>query len=308
MIPLPRNDQLANEFFERIWDFLLQRQCSSGEEYSNGYINPYDVAQGRDPAYSPFQFENELRTIITASPEQLEEYVYVSAPSFVSNWNLKPLYDRFNTLGLLNTYKPKDFIREREEQFHVCPYCNRQYITTGKSRRIAEMDHFYPKDITRFPYLAMSFYNLIPACPSCNRSKSNKDIRFSPYLIKDCDRYLTFKYTPQGADFLNDKNLIDVTVSERVHPDHSYRTRLELDEHYKYHNDYVLDLLKRKRMYDDSFFDGVKRDFPDLFANINEMRRVVWGNYTSKEDLHKRPLAKLTRDILRDIDPRLLDD
>ncbi len=238
-------------------------------------------------------------------------------PRFVSDgeWNFIKLYEQFTVKGLSNSYKPKDFIKALG--LTVCPYCNRQYITSGEKRRIAELDHFYPKKIKdgeellgkiAYPYLAMSFYNLIPSCPSCNRVKSNDRILVSPYLIQDSDSYIKLNYRPLNGEFLDDKNQIEITITEEESSENSYKSRLELEEHYSYHNDYVYDLLKKKEMYDDSYLNELFNDRNDLFKSKDEIHRALWGNYTSKEDLHKRPLPKLTRDILKEIDPDLLDD
>mgnify|MGYP000006537395 CR=1 FL=1 len=58
----------------------------------------------------------------------------------------------------------------------VCPYCNRQYIFgTDNNRKVgAQFDHFYSK--SKYPYLALSFYNLIPCCPTCNKAKGEECI------------------------------------------------------------------------------------------------------------------------------------
>lgn len=53
----------------------------------------------------------------------------------------------------------------------VCPYCNRMYATTlyGKRRTRPDFDHFYPQ--SRYPYLTVSLFNLIPSCNVCNKAK-----------------------------------------------------------------------------------------------------------------------------------------
>lgn len=64
----------------------------------------------------------------------------------------------------------------------VCPYCNRQYIFGADNNRKvgAQFDHFYSK--SKYPYLALSFYNLIPCCPTCNNAKGKEQIEINPYI------------------------------------------------------------------------------------------------------------------------------
>ena len=58
--------------------------------------------------------------------------------------------------------------------FRTCFYCNKDFITNFKKEKnelvsTFQLDHFYDKGT--YPYLALSFYNLIPSCPTCNSSK-----------------------------------------------------------------------------------------------------------------------------------------
>jgi hypothetical protein len=41
--------------------------------------------------------------------------------------------------------------------------------------------------------------------------------------------------------------------------------------------------------------------FPNLFSNEEEILRIIFGNYIESTDLGKRPLSKLTRDILKEL-------
>lgn len=54
-----------------------------------------------------------------------------------------------------------------------CPYCNchplEVYPTSGGKTHKGPLDHFYDK--ARYPYLALSIYNLIPVCDQCNHEK-----------------------------------------------------------------------------------------------------------------------------------------
>lgn len=68
---------------------------------------------------------------------------------------------------------------QRQLGVKVCPYCNRMYTTTvfGKNNIRPDFDHFYPK--SKYPYLAVSLFNLIPSCSMCNRKKGDAAEIFS---------------------------------------------------------------------------------------------------------------------------------
>lgn len=322
MIKLQRRDDLATKFFERVWEHLVNR--NSGKP---GIEALFPIAKGKSGEAAKVELKEQLEKIIKATPEELEVY-NDTPPAFAADWKLIKLYDQFVGKGLNNQYRPIELIKDLGHT--VCPYCNRQFITSGDTDRHAELDHFYPKSAKQeeidngtknpSPYLAMSFYNLIPACHSCNSIKNNFFIEKSPYMIEDVDTYITFGYTPINGDFLNDQNQIDVTMTEEITGESSYNERLKLEEHYKYHNDYVYDLIKKKEAYDETYLKELLKlgqnendeidttSIEGLFNSKEELRRALWGNYTTKDELHKRPLAKLTRDILREIAPEALED
>jgi len=78
---------------------------------------------------------------------------------------------------------------------NVCPYCNRQFINTikptvTKGGTRPTLDHFLLK--SEYPYLALSFWNLVPSCYSCNSQlRTIRDIGLHPYL-KGFEKVLHF--------------------------------------------------------------------------------------------------------------------
>ncbi|WP_260958501.1 HNH endonuclease [Pseudomonas citri] len=57
--------------------------------------------------------------------------------------------------------------------YRMCPYCQQSLaVTIYKDHKSSSLrptlDHFYPK--SEYPYLALSLYNLIPSCHTCNSS------------------------------------------------------------------------------------------------------------------------------------------
>ena len=187
-----------------------------------------------------------------------------------------------------------------------CPYCNRNYIFVvnkdGNKLR-PEIDHFYPKSI--YPFLAMSFYNLIPSCQICNHTKKDKDAfkdkLKSPYEINFYD--FKFKYKP--------KNITFYQIKKNKYRDESFELLLNKtdsveknDEYFKLkllyeqHKDIVLDLLLKKVIYSKSYIKELQDNFK---LKDDEIYRFLLCNYLKDEDLHKRPLSKLVKDISEDI-------
>ena len=78
------------------------------------------------------------------------------------------------------TYKLVSFL-----DITICPYCNEDklhfYLSPeGDKDYRPSLDHFYPK--SKFPFLALSVYNLIPSCEFCNENcKGSIDTHSFPF-------------------------------------------------------------------------------------------------------------------------------
>ena len=178
----------------------------------------------------------------------------------------------------------------------VCPYCNRQYTFTIKDKKVSpEFDHFCPK--SKYPCLALSFYNLIPACPVCNHTKSEDEIDQNPYIEGFADNFRFKIKTKDGEEFsldwaLTNKFEIDFTDNNR---------NIEvfaLKELYNEHIDYVKEIIDKAQAYNHSYYNSLIDSYKGLGKQEADIDRFVWGNYLEKAEHEKRPLSKLTKDIL----------
>lgn len=172
----------------------------------------------------------------------------------------------------------------------TCPYCNRAYIfvatrNNGKGVR-PELDHFVPKSVV--PALALNLYNLIPACPSCNHLKKTQRLKCNPYLK-----------TPSEVFKLTD--VADASSLKLLPEDSDYNTVLLLDKLYAQHQDYVQEILDKAVAYNNSAYEGLLADFQAMAKTPAELDRLVWGTYLEESEYHKRPLSKLTGDILKQL-------
>ena len=250
--------------------------------------------------------ENNLKKLIQFKPNELAsliENVYKKFPkSHYKKESLNRIFYRiFVDYGYDNLDKLK-FIQNIN--LGSCPYCNRNYIfnINKKGSIKPEIDHFYPKSI--YPYLAVSYFNLIPSCPTCNGfgAKEGKDTFYTypisnPYELNEND--FKFSISPESIDFFNveskkyDFNSFEIELNGN-------KANLEifkLEELYKQHKDIVLELLIKKAYYPKSYIEELKKfDFTE-----DEIYRYLLCNYKKNEDLHKRPLSKLIKDISEEL-------
>lgn len=132
----------------------------------------------------------------------------------------------------------------------VCPYCDRAYIFSventdkKKGQRIVkpQIDHFFPK--SKYPFLALSYQNLIPVCQTCNTigAKGENDpiegnmFRFPyPYRFKDDD--IRFYCLFRGNKFFNDDNYkIGIDYNSNTVLEEGCNNILSLNKLYERHN------------------------------------------------------------------------
>lgn len=185
----------------------------------------------------------------------------------------------------------------------TCPYCNRSYIFILKNGKVRpEIDHFFPKSI--YPYLAMSFYNLIPSCQTCNHTKkakdSYKDNLKSPYEISSND--FKFTYKPSDINFLQarrnkyNSRKIRVKLRNKIEVNDEY---FKLEKFYKMHNDIVLELIIKKLHYPSSYVEELEKEYG---LNKDEIYRYLMCSFKKENEFNKRPLSKLIKDISEELE------
>lgn len=200
---------------------------------------------------------------------------------------------------------------------NVCPYCNRNYTFTvideglaakqGKITR-PEFDHFYNKD--KYPILALSFYNLIPSCHTCNSTmKGGADFKIDTHIYPytdSLDKRATFVLNVKNIDFYRKEDGIDITLKPNSSSDIKAENSINdfrLNDLYKNHKDIALELIQKAEMYNESYIDELMKNYEGtLFKNREDLMRLVFGGYISDEEINNRPLSKLTKDILEQLD------
>ena len=188
----------------------------------------------------------------------------------------------------------------------TCVYCNRVYSlthNTNEKKKLLrpQLDHWFPK--SKYPLLAVSFFNLVPSCYHCNSSvKGDKEmdltIHIHPYVKPDEFDDFLFSYNYQ-----KDINKYEVTIVQKNSSSKHKDTLefLKIDEMYDSHQDELDDLIKIKKKYSTGYLSKLKSAFPGANLQDKEIYRLAFGTELDKKDFHNRPFSKFKHDILTEL-------
>jgi hypothetical protein len=210
-----------------------------------------------------------------------------------SNKNAKP-YNAYDLAQKLNV--------------NVCPYCNRNYTFTttnsGKNTR-PDFDHFYSKE--KHPILALSFYNLIPSCILCNsRLKGKKEFSLGTHMHPYHDSFnehVKFTYEIKNSTFLFSEDGFELKLETSDKRANENIKDFALDVLYERHKDIVLELIQKREIYPDSYIDELLKNYEGIvFSSRDDLMRLITCGYVKDEDINKRPLSKLIKDISEELE------
>ncbi len=194
---------------------------------------------------------------------------------------------------------------------NYCPYCNQQKTqsititngTNGMERTLAlnQLDHFYPQ--SRYPFLGISFFNLIPSCSPCNvQLKGEKDFsiethfnpfhkRFDDFFKFQLTQIVNSKFEEVQTEFGTvamhlENNIEDFRLVERYNDNDCKKIAFNLIAAYKNRSSAV------KRSY--------RAQFKGLFAtfeNTNETLMKSQGIPLNSNQINDFQMGKFKRDI-----------
>ncbi|WP_026882019.1 HNH endonuclease domain-containing protein [Clostridium akagii] len=189
----------------------------------------------------------------------------------------------------------------------VCPYCNRSYTFTVVNRQKPELDHYFPK--SQYPYLAISIFNIVPCCSGCNKGKSDNyvDVINQPICYpyeESFDDKIVFEtdFDELDAWFDENKKLSIILSGDAAYTDiiKAYNEAFKIDYLYTQHNDYAREIIKKSIIFNDDFFESIYCSFPEAFSSSDEVKQMIYSNYLELDEVGKRPLSKLTQDLLKE--------
>ncbi|WP_108060252.1 hypothetical protein [Poseidonibacter lekithochrous] len=253
--------------------------------------------------------------------ETIEKRITVELKkSFYNEDRIKEL---FNYEGYNQNKKITPFITNNFN-FTTCFFCNKDFITSFEKKEDSDkfvstyqLDHFYDKGT--YPYLALSFYNLIPSCSTCNSSKVKgtkntyqNDARVGTFEHETCispnsenfkfDEKVKFKlFLDKSCKNLHikDKEDIDIELKEYYSNDYDkYIEVFKLNERYKAHKDIVYDMITKAELYPESRL----KELQDLTGiPFQQIKKDIFKLIDENEDLSKKPFSKLIKDISEEL-------
>lgn len=276
--------------------------------------------------------KSNLKELITYQPNELESLVLSGLPLYKTamgeHFHTGAIADlRTSNISykneILDIFNYKSFSGNTKWAYehssnldaNICPYCNSQFIFTvntknGKTR--PQFDHFLSKN--KYPYAALSFFNLIPSCAVCNTSiKTSKDFKLSTHIhpfIEGTEDCLKFSVQIDSVDFLAGKKFkIGLKKDVNSLPDKLNRAKrsardLIIEERYDNHLEYVGELILKCHVYNHTQVKELLQNYRDqltnsfLFENESDIIEMLFGNGLKQDELHKRILSKLTNNIL----------
>lgn len=202
----------------------------------------------------------------------------------------------------------------RELEMKSCVYCNANYtISDENGEGYYDLDHWKPK--SSYPFLCISFFNLQPSCPSCNRRKSSSDIQFFGLWDDTGNRDLdVLKFKLDEASLVNylvflereklKVELIEANPWSQTHQEIRKNTeeRLHIEARYAEHNDYTEEIVWKSKIYNPSMIQSLRDSkFSALIPNQVDLERFILGTYSAPDDIHKRPLTRLAIDVAQQL-------
>lgn len=291
MIKIPYKQNLANDYYDLISKIKIEKLFF--EEYYAKYL------KSKLNNYS-------LKDVLCGDFEKLEEIKNSIGSKYSKDNTIKEAFNYDRAKVKISKLQPKiaKFFEDNIE-VHTCYFCNIDFInkfsTSSKTKNGFTLDHFLDKGT--YPYLALSLYNLVPSCYVCNSKvkHTNAITGLSPtsqkFNFDSKVKFKTFLINPNLQ--VNKEADIELFLKEDFSDKYqNYFKVLELDGRYEYHKYKVIEMIKKRKEYPDSRIEELSQLTQ---KTVEEVKQDLFGMYVD-ENLHKRPLSKLIKDISEELE------
>lgn len=222
---------------------------------------------------------------------------YTGKPLMVDHFN-EIFYDIFVTNGYDIIVNTTLFIQNTG--LIICPYCGNDKVIQSV-RTKSEIDHFLPK--RKYPFFALSYYNLIPSCHYCNHADhkgqlspieedANNVSILNPYIFKPnivrfhLDIADTKVYEPENFNVI-------VGFSDKKYLD-GYNRFFDISDRYASNNhEAAADYVRFMDYKVDHFYNEINVDM----TWINKAHRALFGYTPNSDSLYVKERHRMRKDF-----------
>lgn len=264
--------------------------------------------------------KEKVEEYMTAKPERLLELhgemirTLGDKNGVLSETNRKFVEHVFNYESYIKQNQEMSYALAHLMDVNTCTYCNRQYTLTVDDVNAngvtvehlirPEFDHWFSQ--VDYPDLALSYYNLIPACHTCNSNlKNRQEMDLGHYVHPYIDRRTGFRFSYVPT---SDGYAVDIEREKGV--DDAYYRKVEntlklfkLPQIYGAHSGLELkELLELAAENHPDYITTLVKDVTDkLGVNEEDAYRILFGVEVEEENYLKRPMSKFKSDVMRKI-------
>lgn len=261
---------------------------------------------------------SNLSELVSASPSELFQLkLYFDEKDSDEK---KEIIDKLNLKGLYDIFLKKDsLLRDNLNNLYnsdvlsklidvtTCPYCNENTTYSfwhkkgNQTKRSFDWDHVIP--VGKYPFLAISFYNLIPACKVCNFLKLEEDIQLNPHVKFNPDNNYSFQVSGNSIKFISDSKHIDILLKlKRGSASNAIKEVIDiisLDTRLDSQKEMLMDILNKKRVYQSIYWESIEK-LISTNENIDKLKikKLFFSTYFNPDDYFRKPFSKITHDIL----------
>lgn len=308
-------EQYASDYLSKL---------KAGNKYKSSYLKPQDRIKELIPS-----FRGDYKKYLKKIYEEFDDLVLLKPSQFEQKI---VEFNAFETIDLNRRFKVQGYKDKHSFCYYVenalqytlirtyvfpcyvkllgiktCVYCNSNYtVTDHHGVAYYDLDHYKPK--SKYPYLSISFFNLQPSCPVCNRIKNDDSTELYMNLWEEnslVDRDV-FRFSISKKDRIkywitHDRHSILIRLLSADKKYDSMRNytdkHLHISARYNEHADVAEEMLWKRKAYTKDTIDALTQSLKGLCLSSIEMERFMMGTYMNKDDVYKRPLTKMMQDI-----------
>lgn len=205
-------------------------------------------------------------------------------------------------------------MREILSRVRYCPYCNAETVYVVERNEDdndrkpikSAYDHFFPQG--RYPFLALSIYNLIPSCYRCNSQFKRDEFKSllampHPY-IEDVDNMACFVPLNIGGAWFSESLDVDLKI-EFVSKDPNGKEAIaNYDKLFNISNVYsqlfkreAADAIIKSKVLNQSYLALLKDFFASAGMKSVDVERLLLGVSSDRSNINNERLSKLIHDI-----------